>query len=152
MTSNIGASLIAQMFRTITSENEDQIYHEMRSQVLNLLRKSLRPEFLNRIDEVIVFHSLSFEDIKNIVDLQFKEVDLRLDEQRINASLTDKAKEYLAKAGFDPAFGARPLKRVIQKLIIQPLANEILKGKNLMGQLIQNDGGQYSLNEEIVIQ
>ncbi|KPL00472.1 MAG: hypothetical protein AMJ91_04735 [candidate division Zixibacteria bacterium SM23_73_3] len=129
MTSNIGASLIAQMSRTITSENEDQIYHEMSSQVLNLLRKSLRPEFLNRIDEVIVFHSISFEDIKNIVDLQFKEVNLRLAEQKINASLTDKAKEYLAKAGFDPAFGARPLKRMIQKLIIQPLANEILKGK-----------------------
>lgn len=129
MTSNIGATLIAEMSEKITEKNEDQIYDQMRSEVLSLLRKSLRPEFLNRIDEIIVFRSLSFEDIKNIVDLQFKEVNRRLAEREISASLTDKAREYLAKAGFDPAFGARPLKRTIQKLITQPLANEILKGK-----------------------
>jgi len=117
------------MSQTITPENEDQIYQQMKSEVLNLLRKSLRPEFLNRIDEIIVFRSLSLEDIKNIVDLQFKEVDQRLAEQDISASLTNKARDYLAKVGFDPAFGARPLKRTIQKLINQPLANEILKGK-----------------------
>jgi ATP-dependent Clp protease ATP-binding subunit ClpB len=129
MTSNIGASLIAETSQNITAENEDRIYNQMRSDVLNLLRKSLRPEFLNRIDEVIVFHSLSFEDIKKIVDLQFEEVSLRLTEHEMSASLTEKAKEYLAKEGFDPAFGARPLKRMIQKLITQPLANEFLKGK-----------------------
>ena len=129
MTSNIGASLIAEMSQTITPENEDQIYQQMSSEVLNLLRKSLRPEFLNRIDEIIVFRSLSFESIKNIVDLQLKEVNQRLAEQEISASLTDKARDYLAKVGFDPAFGARPLKRTIQKLITQPLANKILKGK-----------------------
>jgi len=129
MTSNIGASLIAEMSQSITAENEDRIYNQMRSDVLNLLRKSLRPEFLNRIDEVIVFHSLSFEDIKKIVDLQFEEVSLRLTEHEMSASLTEKAKEFLAKEGFDPAFGARPIKRMIQKLITQPLANEFLKGK-----------------------
>ncbi|MGB8657857.1 MAG: ATP-dependent chaperone ClpB [Candidatus Zixiibacteriota bacterium] len=129
MTSNIGASLIAEMSRNITNGSEDHVYQEMRVQVLNLLRKSLRPEFLNRIDEVIVFRSLSLEDIENIVDLQFEEVNKRLAEQGMGASLTDKAKEFLAKTGFDPAFGARPLKRTIQKLITQPLANEILKGK-----------------------
>jgi ATP-dependent Clp protease ATP-binding subunit ClpB len=128
MTSNIGASLIAEVSKNITADNEDQIYQQMRSEVLNLLRKSLRPEFLNRIDEMIVFRSLSFEDIKEIVDLQFREVDQRLAEQDISASLTERAREYLAKVGFDPAFGARPLKRTIQKLITQPLANQILKG------------------------
>jgi ATP-dependent Clp protease ATP-binding subunit ClpA len=128
MTSNIGASLIADVSKNITAENEDQIYQQTRSEILNLLRKSLRPEFLNRIDEMIVFRSLSFEDIKKIVDLQFKEVDQRLAQQDISASLTERAKEYLAKVGFDPAFGARPLKRTIQKLITQPLANQILKG------------------------
>jgi len=129
MTSNIGASLIAEMSKRITPQNEEEIYQEMRSEVLNLLRRTLRPEFLNRIDEIIVFHSLSFEEIKKIVDLQFEEVNQRLSEQEMTASLTEKAKEYLAQIGFDPAFGARPLKRMIQKLISQPLANEILKGK-----------------------
>lgn len=130
MTSNIGATLIAEISEKITEKNEDQIYGQMRSEVLSLLRKSLRPEFLNRIDEITVFRSLSFEDIKNIVDLQFKEVNQRLAEREISATLTDKAREYLAKAGFDPGFGARPPKRTIQKLITQPLANEILKGKS----------------------
>jgi ATP-dependent Clp protease ATP-binding subunit ClpB len=129
MTSNIGASLIAEMSKRITSQNEEEVYQQMRSEVLNLLRRSLRPEFLNRIDEIIVFHSLSFEEIKKIVDLQFEEVNQRLAEQEMTASLTEKAKEHLAKIGFDPSFGARPLKRMIQKEISQPLANEILRGK-----------------------
>lgn len=129
MTSNIGASLIADMSKNITPQNEEEIYQQMRKEVLNLLRRSLRPEFLNRIDEIIVFHSLSFEEIKKIVDLQFKEVNQRLAEQEISASLTENAKEYLAKIGFDPAFGARPLKRLMQKEVSQPLANEILKGR-----------------------
>jgi len=113
MTSNIGASLIVEMSKRITPQNEEEIYQEMRSEVLSLLRKTLRPEFLNRIDEIIVFHSLSFEEIKKIVDLQFEEVNRRLAEQEMTASLTEKAKEHLAKIGFDPAFGARPLKRMI---------------------------------------
>jgi ATP-dependent Clp protease ATP-binding subunit ClpB len=129
MTSNVGASLIAEMSEKITTDNEDQIYNQMRTEVLNLLRKSLRPEFLNRIDEIIVFRSLSIDDIKQIVELQFKEVNQRLAEQEISAILTDDAKEFLSQVGFDPAYGARPLKRTIQKLITQPLANEILKGK-----------------------
>jgi ATP-dependent Clp protease ATP-binding subunit ClpB len=128
MTSNVGASLIAELSETITEKNEEQIYQRMRSEVLNLLRKSLRPEFLNRIDEIIVFRSLSLKDIENIVDLQFQQVNQRLTEQDMSAYLTDKARVYLAKAGFDPTFGARPLKRIIQKLITQPLANQILKG------------------------
>lgn len=128
MTSNIGASLIAEMSQSAAAKTEEEMYQQMRTEVLNLLRKSLRPEFLNRIDEIIVFRSLSFEDIKNIVDLQFKEVNQRVAEQQMSISLTDEAREYLAKVGFDPTFGARPLKRTIQRLITQPLANEILKG------------------------
>jgi ATP-dependent Clp protease ATP-binding subunit ClpB len=128
MTSNIGASLIAEMSQNAAAKTEEEMYQQMRTEVLNLLRKSLRPEFLNRIDEIIVFRSLSFEDIKNIVDLQFKEINQRVAEQQMSINLTDKAREYLAKVGFDPTFGARPLKRTIQRLITQPLANEILKG------------------------
>ena len=129
MTSNIGASLIAEMSANITAENQERIYQQMRSEVLALLRKSLRPEFLNRIDEVIVFRSLSLKDINDIVDLQFAEVNQRLAGQHITATLAEAAKGYLAEAGFDPTLGARPLKRTIQRLITQPLANEILKGK-----------------------
>lgn len=91
---------------------------QMRNEKLNLLRRALRPKFLNRIDEIIVFHSFSFE-----------EVNRRLTEQKMSPTLTEKAKEHLAEVGFDPACGARSLKRVIQKQITQPLANEILKGK-----------------------
>jgi ATP-dependent Clp protease ATP-binding subunit ClpB len=129
MTSNIGASLIADMSKNITPRSEEEIYQRMRNEVLDLLRQSLRPEFLNRIDEIIVFHSLSLEEIKEIVNLQFEEMRQRLAEQGMSASLSEETREYLARIGFDPAFGARPLKRVIQKDISQPLANEILKGR-----------------------
>lgn len=129
MTSNIGASLIAEMSEKVTPQNQEQIYRQMRSQVLDLLRKSLRPEFLNRIDEIIVFRSLSLKEIKEIVDLQFKEVNQRLADQEMKVSLTEAAKEHLAGVGFDPTLGARPLKRIIQRLITQPLANRILQGK-----------------------
>jgi len=139
MTSNIGASLIAETSRSITADNEERIYQEMRSGVLDILGKSLRPEFLNRIDEIIVFRSLSLENIKEIVDLQFKEVTRRLAERDIKASLTDRARDHLAKVGFDPAFGARPLKRTIQRLITQPLANEMLKGRFKPGDKVKID-------------
>jgi ATP-dependent Clp protease ATP-binding subunit ClpA len=137
MTSNIGASVIAEMSANITAENQERIYQQMRTEVLASLRKSLRPEFLNRIDEVIVFRSLSLEDISDIVDLQFEEVNRRLAGQHMRASLTESAKKYLAQAGFDPTLGARPLKRTIQRLITQPLANEILKGRFKSGDKIE---------------
>jgi len=139
MTSNIGASLIAEMSANITAENQEKIYQQMRTEVLASLRKSLRPEFLNRIDEVIVFRSLSLEDISEIVDLQFEEVNRRLAGQHMRASLTESAKKYLAQAGYDPTLGARPLKRTIQRLITQPLANEILKGEFKSGDKIEID-------------
>lgn len=128
MTSNLGASLIAETSKNITAENEEQIYQQMRSEVLSFLRKSLRPEFLNRIDEMIVFRSLSLEDIKNILDLQLEEVNQRSADQEMTVSLTQATRDHSARVGFDPTFGARPLKRTIQKLITQPLADQILKG------------------------
>jgi ATP-dependent Clp protease ATP-binding subunit ClpA len=139
MTSNIGASLIAEMSANITAENEEGIYQQMRSEVLAILRKSLRPEFLNRIDEVIVFRSLSLKDISNIVDLQFEEVSRRLAQLNVKATLTEAAKKHLARTGFDPTLGARPLKRTIQRLITQPLANEILRGRFKSGDKIEID-------------
>jgi ATP-dependent Clp protease ATP-binding subunit ClpB len=146
MTSNIGANLIAELSKNIREDNQEEVYKEMRDEVLKLLRQALRPEFLNRIDELIVFHSLSFEEIKKIVVLQFSEIERRLLEQGLRMSLTSKAQEFLARQGYDPSFGARPLKRVIQRHISQPLANEILKGKFREGDKIKVD-----LKEEEII-
>ncbi|MDP3025941.1 MAG: AAA family ATPase [candidate division Zixibacteria bacterium] len=139
MTSNIGANLIAELSKNIKEDNREEIYKEMRDEVLKLLRQALRPEFLNRIDELIVFRSLSFEEINKIVLLQFSEIEKRLLEQELEMTLTAKAQEFLARQGYDPSFGARPLKRVMQRYISQPLANEILKGKFREGDKIKVD-------------
>jgi len=139
MTSNIGANLIAELSKNIKEDNREEIYKEMRDEVLKLLRQALRPEFLNRIDELIVFRSLSFEEINKIVLLQFSEIEKRLLEQELEMTLTAKAQEFLARQGYEPSFGARPLKRVMQRYISQPLANEILKGKFREGDKIKVD-------------
>jgi len=129
MTSNVGAPLIMEKSQNITEENREQIYESIKMEVMDLLRQQLRPEFYNRIDDIIVFHSLSKDEIAEIVSLQFERIKIKLDQQGVNISLTDKAKEYLARHGFQPEFGARPIKRLIQKEIINKLAKEILEGK-----------------------
>ncbi|RMG39426.1 MAG: ATP-dependent chaperone ClpB [Methanobacteriota archaeon] len=148
MTSNIGAPLILEKSSRVTEHNRDEIYHEIRNEVMNLLRQNLRPEFLNRVDEIIVFHSLRKEDIKQIVDLQIQRISRQLKEQGMNITLTDAAKEYLAEIGYEPAFGARPLRRLIQRVIVNELAKEILAGKLHKGQTVQVD----YVNGEITFQ
>ncbi len=129
MTSNLGAPLIMEKSQRITDSNRDVIYQEIKDEVLTLLQKSLRPEFLNRVDEVIVFHPLTREDIKKIVDLQFKYVQKLLEEQQsISIELSEEARDILADLGYDPAYGARPLKRVMQKILTNELALRILRG------------------------
>ncbi len=139
MTSNIGAPLILEKSSRVTEHNRDEIYREIHDEVMNLLRQSLRPEFLNRVDEIIVFHSLRKEDIKQIVDLQVKRIQKQLQDQRMNIILTGAAKEYLAEIGYEPAFGARPLRRLIQRVIVNELAKEILAGKITTGQTVEVD-------------
>ena len=119
MTSNIGSEAIAQM--------EDK--KEITSQIEAALKGAFRPEFLNRIDEKIIFNRLSFEDIFRIVDIQIKNLALRLAERNITLELTAKAKEILAHAGYDPVYGARPLNRVIQKMVQDPIALLLLEGR-----------------------
>jgi ATP-dependent Clp protease ATP-binding subunit ClpB len=97
--------------------------------VLDSLQHHFRPEFLNRVDEIIVFHSLTEEDLKKIVDIQLDRLRTRLAERRITLELTDDAKSHLAQAGYDPVYGARPLKRAIQREIETPLSRLILKGE-----------------------
>jgi ATP-dependent Clp protease ATP-binding subunit ClpB len=106
---------------------------------MDAVRAHFKPEFLNRVDELIIFHSLGLEQIKAIVEIQIKKLEKRLLERRIQLKMTEKAKEWLAREGFDPAYGARPLKRVIQKEIQDKLAMKILEGKFKEGSTITAD-------------
>ncbi len=139
MTSNVGAHLILEKSSNMTEENWEKIYSEMQGEVLGLLRQQLRPEFLNRIDEIIVFHSLTREHIKQIVDLQIELLQKQLSEQGIQIQMTDGAKDFLARVGYDPSFGARPLKRVIQREVVNQLSKEILMGNVAKGQTVEID-------------
>jgi ATP-dependent Clp protease ATP-binding subunit ClpB len=125
MTSNIGSHLILEYSGRLAGEQ----YEEMKTSVLEALRHHFRPEFLNRVDEIIVFHALTKADLKKIIDIQLERLRGRLSERRIKLKLTDRAKEHLAEAGFDPVYGARPLKRAIQREIETPLSRAILKGE-----------------------
>ena len=131
MTSNIGSQWITDL--------REKDYEEMRRRVMEAMRAHFKPEFLNRVDELIIFHGLGIEEIKAIVEIQMKKLDQRLLERRIQLKMTEKAKEWLAKEGFDPAYGARPLKRVIQKEIQDRLALKILEGKFKEGDTIAVD-------------
>ncbi len=124
MTSNIGSHLILEYHGQLEGER----YETMKESVLDALRHHFRPEFLNRVDEIIVFHALTVEDLKKIVDIQLEHLRRRLSERRITLELSDEAKAHIASVGFDPVYGARPLKRTIQREIETPLSRLILKG------------------------
>jgi ATP-dependent Clp protease ATP-binding subunit ClpB len=128
MTSNIGAPLIMEKSQKITEENKEEIHEIIKEDVLALLRKNFRPEFINRIDDIIVFHSLSHDEILKIVGLQANMVKTKLLDQGINIKITGEVLNYLATKGFIPEFGARPLKRLIQKEIVNELAKKIIAG------------------------
>lgn len=134
MTSNVGSQYIA-------GANTKSDPDEIQKQVNNALRQTFKPEFLNRIDDVIVFHSLGLEDIEKIVDIQLKDVRKRLDRDRISLELTDAAKESLALDGLDPVYGARPLKRLIQRQVVDNVANLIIDGKLHEGDVVKVDLG-----------
>jgi len=129
MTTNIGSHIIQENFEQLNDENEEQVIEDTKGQVFELLKKSMRPEFLNRIDETIMFRSLSKADIRKIVNIQFGQIQDRLSDSGIKIEISDAALDYIAKKGFDPQFGARPLKRVLQREILNELSKEILAGK-----------------------
>ncbi|MEL6560750.1 MAG: ATP-dependent chaperone ClpB [Bacteroidota bacterium] len=129
MTTNIGSTLIQENFEKIEGWNTDQIIEDTKHQVFELLKKSVRPEFLNRVDETIMFRPLSVDDLRKIVSIQFKIIQKRLDEAGIKLEASDEVLDHLGKIGFDPQFGARPLKRVLQREILNKLSKEILAGK-----------------------
>lgn len=128
MTTNIGSNIIQENFEKLTDENYFDILESTKDEVLNLLRKSVRPEFVNRIDEIIMFRPLTRQDIRKIVDIQVDLVQKRLDEAGVKLELSDAARDRLAKLGYDPQFGARPLKRVLQREILNELSKQILAG------------------------
>ncbi len=129
MTTNMGSQIIQDNFEFMTEDNEEEVIEKTKQEVFEVLKKSVRPEFLNRIDETIMFRPLSKEDIRKIVGIQIKLVQDRLAENGINLEVSDKVVNYIAKKGYDPQFGARPLKRVLQREILNELSKEILSGK-----------------------
>jgi ATP-dependent Clp protease ATP-binding subunit ClpB len=129
MTTNIGSHLIQENFEKITPENYFEVVEETKDEVLDLLKKTVRPEFLNRIDEVIMFRPLTQADIRKIVDIQVNQIEKRLLEAGLRIEVSVSARARLAKLGFDPQFGARPLKRVIQRELLNELSKQILSGK-----------------------
>jgi len=128
MTSNMGSHVIQDNFEKVTEKNKDEIVEKTKLEVLNLLKQTIRPEFLNRIDEVIMFQPLMKDDIKGIISIQLEGLKKLLQPSGIDLQFSDYALEYLADNGFDPQFGARPLKRLIQKQIVNLLSKRILAG------------------------
>jgi ATP-dependent Clp protease ATP-binding subunit ClpB len=143
MTSNVGSAIIEQM----SGGDEAMIEQSVREEMRNFFR----PEFLNRIDEIIIFHRLTQEQITEIVDIQMARVLHRLEDRKISLTLSEEARTQLAKEGFDPVYGARPLKRAIQKEILDPLSLLLLEGKFTEGDAIVanvDDTGRFTFNRD----
>ena len=138
MTSNVGADLIRKAgslgFKT---QKEEVSYQEMKDKLLEVVKHTFKPEFLNRIDDIIVFRQLVKEDLVSIIDIEISYVVNRLKEQNISLEVSREAKDFLIEKGFDPVFGARPLKRTIQRLLEDPLAQEIISKKFKEGSKIK---------------
>lgn len=137
MTSNLGSHLIQEKLEAVTEENIENIMGDLRYTLLDLLRKTIRPEFLNRIDEIILFKPLTKTEIRKIVDIQIQHVQKLLRDKEIVLDVDDEAKDWLAKLGYDVTYGARPLKRTIQKYLTNPLSQQLLMGSFTDGDTIK---------------
>ena len=129
MTSNLGSSLIRENFEKITEQNHDEVVENTRNVVMNLLKQTIRPEFLNRIDDIIMFAPLKLHEIAEIVRIQFNGLKKMLAENSIELEYTDEAVRSISEAGYDPEFGARPVKRVIQRNVLNQLSKDLLSGR-----------------------
>ncbi|GAB4139661.1 MAG: ATP-dependent chaperone ClpB [Cyanobacteria bacterium J069] len=139
MTSNIGSEYILDV------SGDDSKYEEMRKRVMDALRNHFRPEFLNRVDDIILFHALSLKELRQIVSIQLQRIHRLLAEQKLRIELTPDAQNYIADAGFDPVYGARPLKRAIQREIENPLATKLLENAFAEGDTILVNAGEHGL-------
>lgn len=133
MTSNIGSEIIQENFANLDQGNNDAVIQKTKIELMGLLRKSIRPEFLNRIDETIVFLPLSRENVREIIDIQINDLDALLKKRNISLSASEDVIEYITEIGYDPQFGARPIKRIIQKNVLNELSKELLAGHVLEG-------------------
>ncbi|HRG90831.1 MAG TPA: AAA family ATPase, partial [Chitinophagales bacterium] len=129
MTSNMGSDIIQANFENVTEANVLEVTETTKIEVMNRLRTTIRPEFLNRIDEIVMFRPLMKQQIRDIVELQLRDLKQLLAQKEILLEVTDNALDYLGEEGFDPQFGARPLKRVVQKEIVNQLSKKILAGE-----------------------
>jgi ATP-dependent Clp protease ATP-binding subunit ClpB len=128
MTSNMGSHIIQENFEKVNEKNKEEVVASTKSEVMVLLRQTIRPEFLNRIDEVIMFQPLMRSEIKGIIRIQLKQLQQLVAQNGIQLEFSDYAYDYLAENGYDPQLGARPLKRLIQKEIVNQLSKRILAG------------------------
>ncbi|MDP4276978.1 MAG: ATP-dependent chaperone ClpB, partial [Bacteroidota bacterium] len=151
MTSNIGSSLIRENFEKMTPANREEVIEDTRKSIFELLKQTIRPEFLNRVDDLIMFTPLDHAEIRSIVQLQLRQVAKQLEENNVHLQVSDKAIDWLAEAGFDPQFGARPIKRAIQRYLLNELS------KRLIGQTVdlsnpilvdEQNGSLVFMNEE----
>jgi ATP-dependent Clp protease ATP-binding subunit ClpB len=144
MTSNLGSQFIGE--KAVQNLDAGGTLDEgTRRQVMDVLRVHFRPEFLNRIDEIVFFHALSREDLARIIDIQVKGLLKRLEDRKIYVQLTDAAKAQLVREGYDPTYGARPLKRTIQRRVLDPLALQVLEGDFGEGDTVVVDTGPHGL-------
>lgn len=157
LTTNLGSHLIQERFSEMEAWNKEEILEQTKLEVLDLLKKTVRPEFLNRIDETIVFEPLTKPLIRKIVDIQWKEIQKRLGESTIEIEATPEVLDYLAEVGFDPNFGARPLKRTLQRLVLNELSKQILSGyiKNDAAVLVDLDADHQiyfkNIDEKVMV-
>jgi len=128
LTTNIGSHLIQERFAEMEEWNREEVLEKTKEEVYDLLKKSVRPEFLNRIDETILFEPLNKKVIRKIVDIQWREIQKRLADSNIQIEATTEVLDFLGEVGFDANFGARPLKRTLQRLILNELSKQILSG------------------------
>ena len=153
MTSNIGSNMIQERFENLNEANREEIIGKTKNEVFEILKKSIRPEFLNRIDDIIMFTPLTREEVRSIVELQFKNLQKMLKQQDITIHITEEAIDWLSQLGYDPQFGARPLKRVLQKRIINELSKQILSGNVTKEDVILislDDSKQFIFNNDKV--
>ncbi len=154
MTSNMGSAVIQENFENVTDSNKDEIVERTKDEVINLLRQTIRPEFLNRIDEIIMFQPLLKSEIRGIIKIQLDALHSLVHKNGIDLRFSDYAIDFLAENGYDPQFGARPLKRLIQKEIVNQLSKRILAGdvdKNVPVLVDVFDGVVVFRNEHPVV-
>jgi ATP-dependent Clp protease ATP-binding subunit ClpB len=139
MTSNLGSHLIHEKLAHVNEENMGMAMEQTREELLDLLQRTIRPEFLNRVDDIIVFTPLTRSDVRHIVKLQFERITERMQRNDFSLKITDAAVDWIATVGFDPAYGARPVKRLLQKYVLNELSKKILAGSLESGKAIWVD-------------